>query len=412
MNRLIPAAVVLALAAGAAQAADPAHVFALEEFAFAPPPPPDAGPGTGQAWHEWAEEFSREMHASMGTMFSGRVGSSRIVKGAPYSAQIVTETKQTLADGNVITRKSEGAVYRDGEGRTRQETATRDGKPRNVYINDPVEGKRYIVIPGAKHPIALPDYSHMPRVRSGNTQVVNVDDKEIRIENGKVTVDGKEVAGSKYELKTAKGKNVHIENGHVFVDGRDVTVHDVDRDGGSRVGVSTMTGPDGVTREEVRVQVVRTGDDVPMPPIPPTPPVPPLPPGEFTAPIAPLPPMPGMNELRFESSSRLGKGVTTSLGLKDMEGVKAEGTQTVWTIPAGQIGNRDPIHVVAENWYSPDLLVTVYSRYSDPRTGESTYRLASIKRGEPDAALFKKPPENATDVVRERTDHDRPDRKR
>jgi hypothetical protein len=35
--------------------------------------------------------------------------------------------------------------------------------------------------------------------------------------------------------------------------------------------------------------------------------------------------------------------------------------------------------------------VTVYSRHNDPRTGESIYRLASIKRAEPQADLFKVP---------------------
>ena len=61
------------------------------------------------------------------------------------------------------------------------------------------------------------------------------------------------------------------------------------------------------------------------------------------------------------------------------------------TIPAGKIGNRNPINVTSETWYSPELQVTVYSRYNDPRTGESIYRLAAIKRVEPAADLFKVP---------------------
>ena len=43
------------------------------------------------------------------------------VKGAPYAAEAVTETTQTLADGNRITRKSSANVYRDSAGRTRRE---------------------------------------------------------------------------------------------------------------------------------------------------------------------------------------------------------------------------------------------------------------------------------------------------
>src|ERR1044072_3017465 len=52
-------------------------------------------------------------------MASGR----KLVKGAPYSAQAVTESVQTLADGNRIVRKTTASVYRDSEGRTRQDQA-------------------------------------------------------------------------------------------------------------------------------------------------------------------------------------------------------------------------------------------------------------------------------------------------
>ena len=108
-------------------------------------------------------------------------------------------------------------------------------------------------------------------------------------------------------------------------------------------------------------------------------------------PVPPVPPLPGITTMRFESTAKLGKGVTTSLGVKEFDGVKAEGKSTTWTIPAGQIGNRNPITVMSETWYSPDLQVTVYSRHNDPRTGESVYRLANIRRGEPGADLFKVP---------------------
>ncbi|HWW74029.1 MAG TPA: hypothetical protein VNZ44_01460 [Pyrinomonadaceae bacterium] len=45
----------------------------------------------------------------------------RQVKGVPYSAQFVSESTRTLANGVRISRNSTGAVYRDGEGRTRRE---------------------------------------------------------------------------------------------------------------------------------------------------------------------------------------------------------------------------------------------------------------------------------------------------
>ena len=72
-------------------------------------------------------------------------------------------------------------------------------------------------------------------------------------------------------------------------------------------------------------------------------------------------------------------------------GVARNIARKVWTIPAGRIGNRSPIRVTKESWYAHDLQVLVYARHNDPRTGESIYRLASIKRGEPAADLFKVP---------------------
>ena len=82
---------------------------------------------------------------------------------------------------------------------------------------------------------------------------------------------------------------------------------------------------------------------------------------------------------------------TESLGKQSLEGVEAEGTRTILTIPAGEIGNERPIEVVNERWYSPDLQSVVLSRHSDPRFGETTYRLTGIVRAEPQRALFEVP---------------------
>jgi hypothetical protein len=83
--------------------------------------------------------------------------------------------------------------------------------------------------------------------------------------------------------------------------------------------------------------------------------------------------------------------VVESLGTQFMEGVAVEGTRTTLTIPAGQIGNDLPINVVSERWFSPDLKVLVMSRQSDPRFGETTYRLTNINRSEPSPQLFEIP---------------------
>jgi hypothetical protein len=97
---------------------------------------------------------------------------------------------------------------------------------------------------------------------------------------------------------------------------------------------------------------------------------------------------------RMEAVSGMAGGqtpVVETLGTQFIDGVPAEGTRTTMTIPAGQIGNEQPIHIVSERWFSPDLKVLVMSRQSDPRFGETTYRLTNLSRAEPPAHLFDIP---------------------
>ena len=67
------------------------------------------------------------------------------------------------------------------------------------------------------------------------------------------------------------------------------------------------------------------------------------------------------------------------------------GTRSTFTIPAGQIGNERPIDIVSERWYSPELQTIVMTRNSDPRTGETIYKLTNIQRSEPMRSLFEVP---------------------
>jgi hypothetical protein len=46
---------------------------------------------------------------------------------------------------------------------------------------------------------------------------------------------------------------------------------------------------------------------------------------------------------------------------------------------------------VNERWYSPELQVDLMTRHNDPRTGETTYRLANINRTDPAKSLFEVP---------------------
>ena len=80
-----------------------------------------------------------------------------------------------------------------------------------------------------------------------------------------------------------------------------------------------------------------------------------------------------------------------SLGKQMVEGVEAEGTRSTITIGAGEMGNELPIYIVFERWYSPELQQLVMSKHTDPRFGESTYRLTNINRTEPARSLFEVP---------------------
>jgi hypothetical protein len=79
------------------------------------------------------------------------------------------------------------------------------------------------------------------------------------------------------------------------------------------------------------------------------------------------------------------------IGQQMVEGVLCDGTRSVETIAAGAIGNDKPIQTVSERWYSPELKTTVRTVRTDPRTGDETFRLTNIRRGEPDPALFQVP---------------------
>lgn len=109
---------------------------------------------------------------------------------------------------------------------------------------------------------------------------------------------------------------------------------------------------------------------------------------DLPPPMPPLPPMDGPKVLMRDVQ---GQATTEDLGSQTMEGVFVTGVRTTRTIPAGQIGNEKPISIVTEVWTSPDLKTVVYSKRSDPRMGEQTFRLTGIERSEPDASLFTVP---------------------
>jgi hypothetical protein len=242
----------------------------------------------------------------------------KTVKGAPYSAQAISEHAQTLQDGNRIVHKSAASVFRDSEGRTRREQTinavgayTSAGTPRQtLFINDPVANVDYILDPDTRTARKI-DLSQLLERRSFG--------------EGRGAGRGKRI-----EVAGEPGQKVEIVAEKAA--------------GGSG---ETVVIAHSSRRAEIE------------------------------------------SRLRGEVDAKSVK--TESLGKQTIEGVSADGTRSIRTIPAGEIGNEQPINIVSESWYSAELQTVVMSRHSDPRFGESSYRLTNINRTEPAASLFQVP---------------------
>lgn len=113
---------------------------------------------------------------------------------------------------------------------------------------------------------------------------------------------------------------------------------------------------------------------------------------EMPAP-APMPHASGMAVGPMVQSYRLrsDQAKEEKLGTQNVNGVQAEGTRVTMTVPAGEIGNVQPIVVVTERWYSPQLQMVVRTKHSDPRMGEQTFEMTNIRLGEPPASQFQVP---------------------
>jgi len=114
--------------------------------------------------------FAQNAPASTSAPKSGVVGSGTVslsvttgagfgccthgVKGIPFSADVVRERTQVLADGNRIHRETHGATFRDAEGRTRNEDEMDLGGAvetrMRITINDPVAGIVTTMFPETK----------------------------------------------------------------------------------------------------------------------------------------------------------------------------------------------------------------------------------------------------------------------
>ena len=121
----------------------------------APPPPPPGGMRHGGPGGDMMPPPMGDRIELLG--FEGMRG-GKVVTGAPFSGVAVTESTQTLADGNHITRKTHSNVFRDSQGRVRKEVTlsgfgpmAASGEPKSfVVINDPVAKANFVLHPDTK----------------------------------------------------------------------------------------------------------------------------------------------------------------------------------------------------------------------------------------------------------------------
>jgi hypothetical protein len=82
---------------------------------------------------------------------------------------------------------------------------------------------------------------------------------------------------------------------------------------------------------------------------------------------------------------------TENLGDQTIDGIRATGTRVTTTIPAGKMGNEQPILVTSERWYSPELKATLMTKHNDPWAGELKTQFTNVNTSEPDSSLFVVP---------------------
>ena len=173
----------------------------------------------------------------------------KVVKNAPFSATATTEFRQALADGNMLTRTTSGAMARDTEGRTRREEIRNNVTV--VFIHDPVTGVAWVLDSGSR------TARRFPLVAT------------------EVAVEPRDLASNSRVTQESAGRN--------------------------------------------------------------------------------------------------------SLGANVIDGIDVQGTQLTRVLASGEAGSERPIEVAVETWYSSELQIVVTSKTTDPRVGETAYKLSAIQ---------------------------------
>lgn len=324
---------------------------------------------------------------SGGFMFGSAFGAAGVVKDVPFSAEMVSESIQLLYDGNRIVNRSTTVMYRDGQGRTRNEFSFKplmlggdNLEHKSISISDPVSGVTYMLDPQNKiaHKYTIPKptdlttnsltavattpyasvttlsqtHNAVPSIRFAKGSKLKAVISSLGGQLGLNVVYDDSIKESQLideveldNVTLAKALEIILKNNKCSserVDDRTI-----------RIKAENSAGSQGAVRFESLDAKVRLS--------------------KKTSPFFALP----------DKIEPLGKQM--------VEGVEAEGTRSTQIIAAGAMGNERVMEVTTERWFSQELQMYVLTKSNDPRSGESTQRLTNLSRSEPDASLFQPP---------------------
>jgi TonB family protein len=311
---------------------------------------------------------------------------NNLVIDAPFSADIGSETIQTLADGTRIIQSFAGRIYRDSQGRTRNERAFRMGGTsesiQTITIYDPVGGASYILDPKTRiaHKTEVPVRNRMhprppsPSAAASPSASANAEASKKAGLRSEVLpgIAIKKVAPSyPPTAKAARASGPVLvqvlisETGEVLTEAI-LSGHPLLRETALQAARKWIFRPTTLSGRPVKIRGLLQFNFILV--------------DEELSPT---------QDVRSATKYAIN---TERLNNQPVEGIECEGTRTVTTMPVGAIGNDRPIETVSETWYSLELSMMILSKRSDPRFGESIYRVTNIDRGEPESALFQVPP--------------------
>ena len=278
------------------------------------------------------------------------------VANAPYSAESVSESVQVLPDGNRITNKSTSQIYRDGQGRTRREEPLPlpgAAAKKMIFINDPVAKVSYILDPekktARKIPLSVSGAGFVMNRAGGSAGMAT----QTRSTTGQ-TITMHSTNGEMVYEKRVKGPN-----------GEETVVRKVGEEAKAEADKLKLDA-EAHSMEGAHAGARQHSAEIPV--------------------EALMHAAPALASFADQKNAKVDQ-----LGKKVIEGVECTGTRSTFTVAAGSIGNERPIDTVSETWTSTELQTAMQTRRSDPRTGETSFKLTNVRRGEPLHSLFEVP---------------------